>query len=215
MTTSTAPVERLDPRNRAAADAVLAQAFARYPVMRYVLGESTPAPSRLAALVELFTARRWLHEHPVLGLREPGGRLAGVVTLTPPGDHVPLPAFSHYAERVWAGLGADARDRYDALCAVWTELSPSGARWHVNMLGVADAWREHGYGSRLLREVIARAEQDPDAFGIDLTTEDARNLRFYGSHGFQVVANGRIDGGLETWILARDHSPPAAHSTSR
>lgn len=200
------PVERLDPRNRASADAVLAQAFARYPVMRYVLGEATPAPSRLAALVELFTARRWLHEHPVLGLREPGGRLAGVVTLTPPGDHPPVPAFASYAERAWAGLGADARERYDTLRAVWTALSPAGTRWHVNMLGVADAYREHGYGSRLLREVIALAAQDPAAAGIDLTTEDARNLRFYGSHGFEVVAHRRIDDGLETWILVHDRT---------
>lgn len=202
----TAPVEPLGDADRAAADRVLADAFAQYPVMRWVLGADAATPDRVHALVALFTAGRWLRAHPVWGVRAPDRALAGVVTLTPPGDHPTPAAFSEHAERAWASLGADARARYDALREVWGALSPHGPRWHVNMLGVASAFRGGGYGACLLRDVLARAERDPYALGVDLTTEDARNVPFYVAHGFEVTAHGRIDDALETWILVRHHA---------
>lgn len=200
-------IEVLTPELRAAADRVLAQAFARYPVMQFVLDAPEPDPTAVSRLVSLFTAHRWLRGHPVLGIRAADGALAGTVTLTPPGDH-PTPAeLGPLAERIWGELGADARTRYETLRAQWIARSPTGPRWHVNMIGVADGFRGAGYGSRLLRYALEHAERDPAAHGVDLTTEHPDNLTFYESHGFRVVDSVQISPTLETWILVRDHAP--------
>jgi hypothetical protein len=60
-------VERLDAGDAEAADAVVCEAFANYPVMRHVLGDA--GDDALHLLVRLFTAGRWLRAHPVLGVR--------------------------------------------------------------------------------------------------------------------------------------------------
>lgn len=202
-------IERLAPELRAAADRVLAQAFARYPVIRFVLDDPDPDPTRVARLVTLFTSNRWLRGHPVYVGRDDSGALAGVITLTPPGDH-PTPAdLPPLLERLWAELGTETRERYDTLREVWQRAAPTGPRWHVNMIGVTDAARGHGLGSRLLRHALALADADPNALGIDLTTEHAPNLSFYAAHGFRVVDAARVSADLETWTLVRDRDARA------
>lgn len=134
-------IERLAPELRAAADRVLAQAFARYPVIRFAVEDPDPDPTRVARLLTLFTSNRWLRGDPVYGLRDDSGALAGVITPTPPGDH-PTPAdLPPLLDRLWAELGPEARLRYDTLRQVWQRAAPTGPRWHVNMLGVTDAAR--------------------------------------------------------------------------
>lgn len=197
-------IEPLAPRMRAAADRVLAQAFARYPVMCFVLGEAEPDPGRVQRLVSLFTANRWLRGHPVFGVRDAAGELAGVITLTPPGEHPAPPELVSYAERVWHELGHDARERSEMLRREWISRAPPGVRWHVNMIGVADSHRGAGYGSRLLRHAVELAARDPASAGVDLTTEHPDNLRFYESHGFRVIDGAVIGAELHTWILVRD-----------
>lgn len=204
------PIERLAPELRAAADRVLAQAFARYPVIQFVLDEPDPDPTRVARLVTLFTANRWLRAHPVYGLRDDAGALAGVITLTPPGDHATPTDLPPLLQRLWAELGTDARDRYEALRQIWTRTAPTGPRWHVNMIGTTEAVRGAGFGSALLLHAIALADADAHALGIELTTEHPRNLPFYDSHGFRVVDSARVSPGVETWILVRDRSAPTA-----
>jgi GNAT superfamily N-acetyltransferase len=196
------PIERLARGDAAEADSVLAAAFARYPVMQYVLDDPEPPPERLSRLVALFTAGRWLRDHPVLGIRA-DGRLVAVLTATPPGDHATPAEFEAFAERAWAELGADARERYDALRAVWIADAPAVPRWHVNMIGVVAAQRGAGHAARLLREIRERAERD-GVRGVDLTTEDERNLTFYSGQGYRVVAHSRVAPALETWTLVLD-----------
>jgi GNAT superfamily N-acetyltransferase len=197
-------IERLTPDLRSAGDRVLARAFARYPVMQFVLGESEPDPGQVSQLVTLFTSNRWLRAHPVYGIRDDTGALAGVVTLTPAGDHETPAELPPLLDRLWSELGDAPRRRYEMLRAAWEQTEPTGRRWHVNMIGVTDAARGAGFGSLLLRRAIEIAHSDPTAEGIDLTTEHARNLPFYESHGFTVVDSARINSDLETWILVRD-----------
>jgi GNAT superfamily N-acetyltransferase len=202
-------IERLAPELRAAADRVLAQAFARYPVMQFVLDAPDPDPTHVARLVTLFTSNRWLRGQPVYGLRDGDGALAGVITLTPPGDHPTPPDLGTLVERIWGELGPEARRRYDTLRQVWQRTAPTEPRWHVNMVGVTDAARGRRVGSRLLRHALALADADPRALGIDLTTEHAPNLSFYAAHGFSVVASTRVGPSLETWTLVRDRDARA------
>ncbi len=189
-------VRRLGRREIGAANDVLCASFAAYPVMRYVLAECT-ARDGLRRLVELFTAGRWMREHPILGRYDAANRLLGVITLTPPGELAALAALTELGDRTWSALGEAARRRYDAVKAAWTTTAASGDRWHVNMLGVLPAHRGRGHGEALLEAAGAAA----GAAGLDLTTEDEGNLAFYRRCGFEVVAHGVVDGQLFTWTL--------------
>lgn len=172
--------------------------------MQFVLGEPERDRARVLQLVTLFTSNRWLRSHPIYGVRDDDRALAGVVTLTPPGDHETPVDLPPLLDRLWSELGGESRTRYETLRTAWQQTEPAGVRWHLNMIGVADAARGAGFGSRLLRHAIAVADADPAADGIDLTTEHARNVPFYESHGFQVVDSVRITNQFQTWILIRD-----------
>jgi ribosomal protein S18 acetylase RimI-like enzyme len=189
-------VRRLGREEIGAANDVLCAAFAAYPVMRYVLAECT-ARDGLRRLVELFTAGRWMREHPIIGEYDAADQLVGAITLTPPGELVAVPALTELGDRTWSALGAAARRRYDAVKAAWTATAASGARWHVNMLGVLPAHRGKGHGEALFDAARAAA----GAAGLDLTTEDEGNLAFYRRRGFDVAAHAEVGEQLFTWTL--------------
>ena len=65
---------------------VLSDAFLAYPVMKYVLGARPDYEADLRALVEFFVMARFLRDDLVLGAMGGGDTLAGVATITLPGE---------------------------------------------------------------------------------------------------------------------------------
>lgn len=184
------------------AEAVLADAFADYPVMRFVLGDAPGYEQRLRRLIGMFAAGRWLRGQPVLGVRDGAGVLAAVATLTPPGDHPTPPELEAITEATWRQLGDAARQRYAMMREAWSRMAGDDPpRWHLNMLGVRRSHQGCGHAAALLRAVHALAAADPVAQGVDLTTEAPANLAFYRRHGFEVVAQARVGDALTTWSL--------------
>jgi len=180
---------------------VLCDAFAAYPVMRFVLGDQYTQPELLRCLIDLFVANRWMRGHPMLGVRDSRGQLAAVITLTPPGDHaVPaeLPALS---AATWNFLGTAAQKRYDIMKAAWSGMPSADPTWHVNMLGVRGSCKGLGHGDLLLRAALRIAADDKHTSAIDLTTEDAANLPFYQARGFMVTGHASVVDGPDTWLL--------------
>ena len=198
MIDATLRVRLLAHAERDAADAVLSDAFAAYPVMRHVLGESRPRDLR--KLIALFTAARWLRGHPLLGAFD-DDRLVGVATLTPPGEHAVPPALEATAHATWEALGAAAWARYEEIKAAWRRAAPvtADARWHLNMIGVVRTHGGRGFGDAQMRAAIALAGAKP----LELTTEDESNLAFYRRYGFAVVGHARVGSHLQTWTLER------------
>ncbi len=62
----------------------LCEAFAGYPVMRYVLGPDGDYEGRLRILVGFFLAARVLRKDPILAVYD-GGEVSGVAVCTLPG----------------------------------------------------------------------------------------------------------------------------------
>lgn len=184
--------------------AVLAEAFADYPVMRWTLGDAPGYADRLSLLVRMFAGGRALRGEPMLGLRGDDGTLLGVALVTPPVSPPPPDEFLALREETWARLGADARARYDVLVDAWGRTAVDGAHHHLNMLGVRRAMRGSGLARPLLEAVLALADGDPASGGVDLTTESAANLSLYERFGFRVTASAAVGGGfLTTWTLYR------------
>src|SRR5215207_2531533 len=101
---------------------VMADAFHDYPVMQHILGPETPGaspyPVRLHRLVQLFVSGRAYRREPMLGVRGENGMLVGAAVMTLPGSGDAPPAFVALRESIWAELGPEARQRYEAYAAV-------------------------------------------------------------------------------------------------
>ncbi len=190
---------------------VMCDAFADYPVMRFVLGgRSEDHERRLRRLIELFVMARALRGEPMMGAVR-GAEVQGAVTCSFPGRGESPPAFGVLREDVWGDLGADARARYDACGEAWAPLDVDVPHLHVNMLGVRRAHRRKGLARRLLDAAQELSRATPGSEGVSLTTEDAGNLPFYRHVGYEVVGHARISDELESWGLFRRNEREAVH----
>jgi GNAT superfamily N-acetyltransferase len=190
----------IDLRQGVPADEVLAplcEAFADYPVMRYVLGPGGDFPARLRTLVGFFLLARTLRKDPILATYD-GDTVSGVAICTLPGLPGP-PDLDEAREWTWARLGADARARYDQWIHIWGPLNVAEPNIHVNMLGVPPRYQGRGLARLLLERVHAMSREHPESAGVSLTTESAGNVAFYERMGYRIVGHGVIEPGLESW----------------
>jgi len=182
---------------------VLCDAFASYPVMRYVLGgTSGPDDPRLRRLVQFFAMARMLRDEPVLGVVE-GGALVGVATVSLPGMRESPSALAVLREAVWSDLGAEALARYEACGRAWSTISAELPHVHLNMLGVRPAFQGRGFARHLLERAQEVARATEGAEGVMLLTESPRNVALYEHVGYEKVGHARISPELESWGLFR------------
>ena len=180
---------------------VLCEAFAEYPVMRYVLGDQGDYLARLRTLIGFFHGARVLRGDAILGVSR-GGELVGVALCSLP-DRVAPAEMAELRGRTWAELGADARERYDEFGRAWEPLGVAEPNIHVNMLAVPPRYQGQGLGRRLLEQVHLMSREREDSLGVTLTTESAANVPFYERQGYRVVGHRVVAPGLETWGFFR------------
>ena len=189
---------------RATADEVvrvLCDAFADYPVMRYVLGESDEYAERLRTLIGFFHGARVLRHDAILGVSE-DGKLRGVALCTLPDTTAP-PELDELRERTWGALGADARARYEDCGRAWESIEDPEPNVHVNMVAVPVRHQGRGLGRALLERVHGMSRERADSVGVTLTTETERNVALYRHLGYRVIGQRTIAPGLETWGFFR------------
>ena len=187
---------------------VLSDAFHEYPVMRHVLGPDAPgvgAPYhvRLHRLVQLFVSGRAYRNEPMLGVRNDAGVLVGAAVMTLPVSPNPAPAFVALRESIWAELGGEARQRYDAYTAAAQFFGSMPPHHHLNMIGVRRSQQRFGFARELLGAVHDLAAADSQSTGVSLTTERAENVGLYERFGYRVVGHQRVSPDLETWGMFR------------
>jgi ribosomal protein S18 acetylase RimI-like enzyme len=180
---------------------VLTDAFADYPVMRFVLGPDGNTRERLSRLIGLFVFRRSRLGGPMFGLRAGDGRLIGAAVMTLPAEPEPPADVLQLRDEVWQTLGHDCLERHDAYSAVAKTLSVPEPHHHLNMIGVRHADHGRGFARPLLEAAIDLAAGDPQSAGLSLTTETVANVRLYEHFGFEVVGRGRVANDFDTWGL--------------
>ena len=204
-----APTPRLLPGRASAEEVggVLDAAFADYPVMRYVLGDTGDYAGRLRTLIGFFQGARVLRDDAIFGILD-GQELVGVALCSLP-DRVAPPALDQLRERTWAVLGADARARYDDCVRAWEQVGVAKPNVHVNMLAVPPRHQGRGFARALLERVHAMSRERGDSRGVTLTTESERNVALYQHLGYEVVGRRTIAAGIETWGFWRpDYTGP-------
>jgi GNAT superfamily N-acetyltransferase len=197
---------RLDPTHLQDVASVLAEAFADYPVLRWVLGEGRADSSRdLERLVAFFAHARFLRNEPVFGVPF-GAGLGGVALLSHPDGPPSPPELGEVRERLWEQLGAPARERYRAYGEACRPLTVDVPHVHLNMIGVRSSAKGAGLGRRLLDRVHRYAGEHPGLEGVTLVTEDPANLPLYRHFGYELLGSAPVAEGLRTWGLYRPNS---------
>lgn len=180
---------------------VLVDAFAAYPVMRFVLGPQGTASRDLPVLFRFFAAARFLRREPVIGV-ESAGALSGVALVSDPANASPS-ELSPIREQTWAVIGADARARYETYGQAAASVLVDRPRLHLNVLGVRTLDRGTGLSRRLLQRVHQLAREHPSAEGVSLTTEDPANVGLYEHFGYRLTGEASVANQLVTWGMFR------------
>jgi GNAT superfamily N-acetyltransferase len=195
-------VVRLGDEHTDAIVTVLREAFYDYPVMRFVLGAEGDYDARILTLNHLFVMGRVLRGEPRYGILN-GAELVAAATVSYP-DGSPAPdGYGEVADRTWAELGLDARDRYKAYAAEWNGFLPSVPHTHLNMIGTTNATRGMGLGRLLMDRVHRLSVESPDSEGVSLSTEHPRNVPIYEHVGYRIIAHKRVAPELESWGMYR------------
>jgi GNAT superfamily N-acetyltransferase len=181
---------------------VLVDAFAGYPVMRYVLGTGGGYDDRLRRLVGFFVGRRLRQGGPGLGVREGGAVVAAAVLTRPVEPEMPA-AVARMRDELWRNLGEAARQRYDAYVAAARTFDIGRPHHHLNMIGVGTSHQGRGLARPLLEAVRQMSADDPASAGVSLTTELSRNVTLYQRFGYAVTGHVRVAPELETWGMFR------------
>ncbi|HEV2089378.1 MAG TPA: GNAT family N-acetyltransferase [Cryptosporangiaceae bacterium] len=86
-------------------------------------------------------------------------------------------------------------------------LHPAKPHWYLVALGVAEAARGQGIGSRLLAAGTARADAEHTACYLETADED--NVVFYQNAGFEVLDDDAyfLDHGPRVWTMWREPLP--------
>ncbi len=191
------------PRERhAEAAAVLALAFARDPLMRYVFADGAAGYRRaLHALFRFSCAVRFDLDWPLLGVVQ-DARLIGVAGVTEPEDR-PWPAsLAATYEQYKALVGPRAAARFERYAELAEAHRPSRPHYSLGVIGVRPDARGRGYGRALLAALHALSEAHPTSTGVYLDTEHPANLSFYEHHGYRVIGREAL-GDVTIWCLFR------------
>jgi GNAT superfamily N-acetyltransferase len=200
--TSPAP---LTPSHHEAAATVLADAFIDDP------GWVAVGPRGSGA--------RWKYIYRTcLGAIRVGGRWCGPSWCALDGDE-PVAVLTGCAPGLWppprlralgymtagpllAGPAALARSLRAA--RIVEKAQPDYDHFLVWMFAVSPARQRGGLGRRLMREALAKA--DEDRVPAYLYTANPDNLPYYRSHGYEVIGEERISG-VPNWFMERPASP--------
>ena len=106
-------------------------------------------------------------------------------------------------DRVADVLDGGARERFEAADVEDVlERTVPRPRWYLGVLGVDPAGQARGWGARLMKPILDRA--DAEGLPVSLETMRERNVAYYRRHGFEVAKTLRLpDGGPTCWVLRR------------
>lgn len=195
-------VERLEAHTRNDVVEVLVESFWDYPVMKFVLRDSSAEyPRHLRAVVGYYTDLRFARGGPVLGTRA-DGELAAVTLIDVPGGSLSSETKATLGAELRRVIGDSAWNRLETFEAASKKLEPTYPHHFVGMIGVRPEHQGKGLSTLLMDEVTRMSKADPESVAVCLSTEAPSNLPFYAKLGFEITGETSVDT-LHTWFLAK------------
>jgi len=190
---------------------VLARAFAKDPLFAWI----EPDAARRAAFAERFMRALAWRSHLFAEAFTTAPEVLGASLWVGPrlGRLSPEQLRRSGLDGADQDLGPESKRRfaaYDPVREVVERVGPL-PRWYLGVLAVDPAAQGRGAGDALMRPGLDRA--DAEGLPTILETLNERNLGYYGRHGFEIRAEGRVgEDGPPFWVLRREPQPPARPS---
>jgi ribosomal protein S18 acetylase RimI-like enzyme len=182
---------------------VLAAAFLEDPVFAWIFSDRASLERALEPCFDIYAEAFARHEQTRLVTTD--GRVAGVAMWAPPGAAPVHPDDEgRLDERVAELLGDDELGRLGQLVEAFGAFHPEEPCWYLQFLGVDPVRQQCGFGSTLLRDVLAGADERGEAAYLEATT--TRNRHLYERHGFVCVGDIALPDGPTAYAMWR---PPA------
>lgn len=172
------------------------EAFAADPVIRWFLPDEGTYVEKAALLFGF-----------IFDVRHAGGEIwvapqRAAAAWTPPGGLAPMdPSPQQLWGEVAALLDEDLVRRMDDYEAELKRLLPEFDTWYLGVVGTMPGSQGLGFGSAVVRPVLARA----DAAGVPQSLETCvpQNRALYEKWGFEVTGEFSVGDGPEVWVMVR------------
>ncbi len=128
--------------------------------------------------------------------------VVGAALWVPPGATTPSEDEGDRLGAVTSEIGGVTPGRSEALARIMEAGHPHDPHLYLNFAGVRVADQGQGWGGRLLRSRLARADEHSVPAYLEATSE--RNRALYERHGFEVIGKLSVDGSPPLWQMWRD-----------
>lgn len=155
----------------------LVLAFSSDPVMRWVYPSSHDYLHHFPEFVEIFGGKAFDH-----GTAYHTEDLAATALWLPPGVQPDEDALIELIETTVSG------DRQEHLWAVLEQIEsyhPAEPYWYLPLIGVDPTHQRKGYGSSLMKQVLARCDQEGTLAYLE--SSNPENISLYARHGFEIL----------------------------
>ncbi len=178
----------------------LARAFADDPVMSWIFQDDSGRPARLERAFGLFLRKIWLPEEECYA----ADRQFGAALWLPPGKwHLGALAQLRMLPSTISVAGRNLPRLFTALNLIEKKHPKAPPHYYLAVLGVEPEFQGRGFGSALMRPVLARC--DRDRMPAYLESSKRRNIALYERHGFRVVEELRLPKeGPPIWPMWRE-----------
>lgn len=180
-------------------------AFSEYPVMKYVLGNTSNYEAKYRKLIHFFVLNRVLKNEYMFGINDQG-ELKAVATVSVPYKIIEVPELELAREKIWQELGNEARSRYEQFGTICSQFDVESPHIHLNMIGVRKNAQGLGLGRLLLEHVHNLSSELEESKGVTLSTEVPENVDFYKYFGYEIIGQAEVGNAFTTWNFFRPNS---------
>jgi ribosomal protein S18 acetylase RimI-like enzyme len=192
--------------------ALLALAFDADPIFRWVEPDHAARRAFLGEFMAALVRRSLRLGELAVGLVAAPGREGASLWKTPAlrelsPDQLARTGLDRIADRLSPRAQARFEAVFDPVEAALAADSPEPV-WYLGVLGVAPEHQGRGWGGRLMRPILDRADRDGRA--VTLETSQPRNLPLYERHGFRIRRElpPPAPGGPVVWTMKREPAKP-------
>jgi GNAT superfamily N-acetyltransferase len=191
----TIAIQSPGPFNKAAAISTLTLAFSSDPAARWTYPDSHQYLTYFPELIRAIGGKAFENQ----GVQSvPAG--TGAALWLPPGVE---PDEEEIGDVISRSVHEEQRSDLFDLFEQMGQARPSEPHWYLPLMGVDPAQQRKGYGSMLLREVLAICDRDQVPAHLEATSVD--NAPLYLRHGFNV--SGIIQAGSSPKLYAMTRPP--------
>ena len=190
-------VRRARPADASALSGTLASAFRDDPVFTWCLPDAHLRDQHLASWFRVVVDALLGHDETYCV-----DDAAGAALWVPPGVAALTEEQGERLGAVTASMGDQGLGRTAALSSLMEENHPHDTHLYLWFAGVHANRQGQGWGGRLLKSRLTRADQQGLPAYLEATSE--RNRSLYERHGFEVTGVLSVDGSPPMWQMWRD-----------